>query len=640
LAIFLGMAVVLGPTQGRADDRIFDIQLQLYNIGDPVTVDSVVVTGVGFWGFSIQEPEPDPTWEWQWSGIWVYTGNSHLGQIRRGDLVRVSGIYEEYYDFSEIDITQGGSFTVIDHDWPIPDPVPLLISEINDTGIYAENYEGVLVRVDRNDNTLYARAPDQYDEWYLGTEPTPGVGDSILMDHVSAAPGGDFGYETPQPGTELSYAQGILVYNYGQYKIAPRNCEEDLGMPCKPALAGAYSTGTTGVDVEFTVNVDSLTASDPQNYELLSGLLVLSAERDPDNHKLVHLVTEPQPDGQPEQIIVSGVFSEVGGLEMDPNQTADFRSGITPISMIQYVADPGLDDASPLLDEVVTVRGRVSAMDGSYYYLQDGSGGPWNEIYCRVARVGDLQVGDSVQVAAEVREYYGYTELGHRPGVNHFVNLGPASAPVTITDVTAADIIYDSVAVAEPYEGVLVRITQAMVDSSLAGTTQYGEWFLIQEPDTAACDLDGLAGANVSYQPCVGDTVNMTGVLGYSYGEYRIYPRGDSDIELISSGCPASVPEVGSGAALWLAIPSPNPFRPSTRIRFRLGSAERVTLAIYGTDGRLVRAFYEGEKLDPGLYAVAWEGRNTRGEPVPSGVYFVRLRAGSQERSAKLLLVR
>ncbi|MBD3334287.1 MAG: hypothetical protein GF355_02120 [Candidatus Eisenbacteria bacterium] len=625
------------PNPAGADDTIFDIQLGMFDEGAPVTADSVVVTATGFWGFSVQEPEPHDTFGFEWSGIWVYTDNTHLGDVKRGDLISVSGTYEEYFDLSEIDITGGGSFTVISEDYPIPEPVDVLISEVNDTGVLAENYESVLIRVDRDDPTLYAREPDQYDEWYLSTDPTIGQGDSLLMEHISADPEGDFLYESPEAGTELEFSQGILTYNYDSYKLAPRDCNDNGGI-CKPSLLGAYSMGTASVGVQFSVDVSEATAEDTDNYELLSGYLVLDAVRDPGNHKKVTLTTETLPNGQSEQIIVSGVAAEDGGLVMDPNQTYNFRSGITSIYDIQYVDDPATEDASPLLDELVTIEGRITARDGNYYFLQEGAGGPWMELYCRVAASGDHQEGDLIRVAGEVREYFGLTQLGFRSGVNYLWNQGPDDDPLTITPVTAGEIYYSDPNLApEPLESALVHLSAAYVDSSGEGTTEFGEWFLLQLPDSAACDLDQLEGYNHFYNPCVGDTLEMTGVLNYAFGEYRIAPRTDGDITVLYSACdPTGAPETAARQGLWLAPARPNPFTPSTTLRFGLPAASRVGLAVYGADGRLVRTLLQG-KLDPGEYQVQWDGRTSRGLTAPAGVYFIRLSAPQAERSEKIL---
>jgi hypothetical protein len=68
----------------------------------------------------------------------------------------------------------------------------------------------------------------------------------------------------------------------------------------------------------------------------------------------------------------------------------------------------------------------------------------------------------------------------------------------------------------------------------------------------------------------------------------------------------------------------PNPFNPSTEIRFSLPRAGSVEVRIYDVGGRLVRSEAPGV-LTAGGHAVTWNGVDQKGAPVGSGIYFVRL---------------
>ena len=84
----------------------------------------------------------------------------------------------------------------------------------------------------------------------------------------------------------------------------------------------------------------------------------------------------------------------------------------------------------------------------------------------------------------------------------------------------------------------------------------------------------------------------------------------------------------------------PNPFNPSTTIRFYLPEAATVSLKVYAVDGRLVATLMSGERQERGHQSVAWNGRNSRGEVVASGAYFYRLCAGEKTQSKKLIVLR
>jgi hypothetical protein len=83
----------------------------------------------------------------------------------------------------------------------------------------------------------------------------------------------------------------------------------------------------------------------------------------------------------------------------------------------------------------------------------------------------------------------------------------------------------------------------------------------------------------------------------------------------------------------------PNPFNPSTTIRYRIGSREHVELSVYDVSGALVRTLVDGVK-NVGAYTLEWNGRDDAGNTVSSGVYFYRLVAGNFSDVRKMTLVR
>lgn len=83
----------------------------------------------------------------------------------------------------------------------------------------------------------------------------------------------------------------------------------------------------------------------------------------------------------------------------------------------------------------------------------------------------------------------------------------------------------------------------------------------------------------------------------------------------------------------------PNPFNPSTTIRFALDQAGPVHLEVLDLAGRHVRNLASGSRPG-GEHEVTWDGRDTFGQPMPSGVYVYRLTATGVEETRKLMLVR
>jgi flagellar hook assembly protein FlgD len=83
----------------------------------------------------------------------------------------------------------------------------------------------------------------------------------------------------------------------------------------------------------------------------------------------------------------------------------------------------------------------------------------------------------------------------------------------------------------------------------------------------------------------------------------------------------------------------PNPFNPATTLSFDAGGNGRVFLAVYSLRGKLVRTLVD-RVLEAGRHQVVWDGRDDRGEQVPSGIYISSLRTGSFMETRKLLLLR
>ena len=83
----------------------------------------------------------------------------------------------------------------------------------------------------------------------------------------------------------------------------------------------------------------------------------------------------------------------------------------------------------------------------------------------------------------------------------------------------------------------------------------------------------------------------------------------------------------------------PNPFNPTTTIRYALPRASRVALVIYDVRGTKVRTLAAGRQ-EAGYRSVVWDGKGERGTAVPSGVYFYRLTAGDFRATRKAVLLK
>ncbi len=87
----------------------------------------------------------------------------------------------------------------------------------------------------------------------------------------------------------------------------------------------------------------------------------------------------------------------------------------------------------------------------------------------------------------------------------------------------------------------------------------------------------------------------------------------------------------------------PNPFNPSTTIRFDIPSNSRgiiqMHLEVYSPQGKKVKTLYNGS-IAPGSYEVVWSGDNDAGQQVSSGIYFVVMKNEFYSHTIKVMLVR
>lgn len=83
-----------------------------------------------------------------------------------------------------------------------------------------------------------------------------------------------------------------------------------------------------------------------------------------------------------------------------------------------------------------------------------------------------------------------------------------------------------------------------------------------------------------------------------------------------------------------LYIPYPNPFNPSTTIRFLVKTQHSMSLHIYDITGRLVETLVNG-KQNPGQHEIQWNASQ-----YASGIYFVELVAGNKRDIQKLILMK
>jgi len=139
----------------------------------------------------------------------------------------------------------------------------------------------------------------------------------------------------------------------------------------------------------------------------------------------------------------------------------------------------------------------------------------------------------------------------------------------------------------------------------------------------------------------IGQTIETTmDISGHPFAFYHLTATDFAGNEGNEATLGASGVEGVSGlpALLCLRPARPNPGRAGSMICFDLPRAGVISLDVYDAGGRYVVNLIDEWRL-PGTHTVQWTGRDGKEQPVPAGVYFIHLRAGSEMRSERLLVI-
>lgn len=148
--------------------------------------------------------------------------------------------------------------------------------------------------------------------------------------------------------------------------------------------------------------------------------------------------------------------------------------------------------------------------------------------------------------------------------------------------------------------------------------------------------------------------VNETGCTSQcTYEDFAILFKGSYDYRIkvrwpdgtIQTFGPAWV-DLTTGRALDLqSVATPNPVNPRTKISFVVPAtlAQQgeipVRMTLHDPSGRELAELWS-RPLPVGEYEVPWDGRDGRGDPLPSGTYFYRIQASFHAEVGRLVLLR
>ncbi len=644
LAVVLCLAVVplFGDTlyvdiyQIQAPDASGDSS-QL--VGDTVVVGGIVLVenGTLYAGagekFYIIDPAGGP-----WSSVLCYYSDSTaFPDFLRGDSVIIVGVVSEYSTGGVSNMTEILPLEIPTWRGAFPDLMPSasLITPgdiaVHDTT--AEKWEGVYVRMESL--TVVDTALD-YGEWLV----TDGVDTCTFDDDALPIKDWTSTYGRPPVGAYYTWAEGYIYDHYGKYKFENRDTLDfELFYPYMIwsfSRTPAMPTSTDAVAMVMSTTGGAGTESATIYYSTDDGatwntVSMTEIEVDTFGGSVPAMSNGTEVRYYIEAVDSNGVYAYYPGGAPEYFEMYTVRDEGASIYDIQYSEIPGFP--SPYSGYYITVKGIVTADSTSFgpsYFIQDPAmpynGTPeWNGvlIYDGDYEYSDIRQGDSVEVYAYVKEYNGETEFS----IDSLSYINVISSGNALPDpllITCSDLPDDSSA-SEPYEGVLVRLENVVVDSLL----DYGEWYVTD--GTARCRIDDAAG--YTYVPAVGDTLNITGIVRYTYGNYKIEPRGDYDIELVG----IALSKDRRAGVTDIRLLSPSVSSGTVRFALDVASPGYGRVAVFDIMGRKVRTLVDGW-ITGGVFE--WNGRDDDGRPVASGAYFVMMESKGYSKALKVVLVK
>ena len=310
--------------------------------------------------------------------------------------------------------------------------------------------------------------------------------------------------------------------------------------------------------------------------------------------------------------------------------TVEIKGGYTPYD-IQFTKEIGVGEdcyPSEFEGQNVEVTGVVTAVrpDQDYpnFFFQDPNKKEWAGMFIYIDKgYSAPSVGDLVILKGDIAEYYGMTEMKNISSTT-ILSSGNEIEPVKLN---AALVSGSCSEWAEKYEGMLVRLVDVLVSQT---ADENGHW--IVSDITGSVIIDSYLYVGDFPKPELRTHyTSITGIVHYTYGEYKLMPRNSNDINAPF----AAIKEIPENFEMMINYP--NPFNPTTIIEFSIKESNFVQLDVIDIHGRNVATLISGIPLSKKLI---WNGKNDLGQMVPAGIYFARLKTSSTVMTQKMILLK
>ncbi|MCH9030081.1 MAG: T9SS type A sorting domain-containing protein [Bacteroidetes bacterium] len=603
--------------------------------------------------------------------------NTFFDLVDTADVVEFTVVVEEFFTTTQAALLLNPvtAVSIVGNLGSRPAPIEVDISEfVDDQGNWnplSEKYEGMYVII-RN-----AISSDR--DLGNGTfRLNDGQGNSILMYDQSGyftlrahRLTGITDYQPPVDGSNITFIRGFI------------QTHDDLGARIAPPYPGDIEVGASAPTIS-NIRRDANEVFSDQAVEISSTIFDFDGSVDSakvfykvDSGSFIELLmVQDVSDTTKFTATIPGVTSDsslvqyyIWSIDNDGNEStipANINSvqyfylvlnrNVT-IQDVQY--NPFGTDVSGYNHYYVTLTGTVTADTSDFpgtgqtafrVYMQNGEG-PWSGIRIGTRPplgndVSALQKGDNVTISGFIWDdpgtpTFNVTRIDSvtQIVVNSTGNSIPAFQDVETGTIGEAG---NGVVEKEQWESVLIRYNNLVVtDENADGPpSNFGEMLVDDGTGDTRVELEdgnhsyhNLSDPLRTYYVMTGSIFDaLSGVMYYSFGNYKLVPRNDDDFV----GFTTDVTEGGEIPIEYsLSQNYPNPFNPSTTIQYSLPEAGDVTFRIYNLLGQEVKTVFNNVSQSAGTHKVVISASE-----LPSGIYFYSFRVNDFVQVKKMILMK
>ena len=582
-----------------------------------------------------------------------------FNDLDTGYVIRVTGIVQEYYQTTQLNISSFQAEDVLG--WQNrPEPIEVTLDSIVEkgTGDYkasAEKWEAMRLKV-KDLVVTEANASGVGAFKAIDANSTP-----IIVYNQSNY---FRGTSSPNPGTVLEYVVGHLSTDlqYGNELNPVYPNDRKFGNVVPPTISNVTRDSAIvkyGQEVKVSADikdVDGTVISAQLYYSVNDGALT-KVNMAKDSADTWSAIIPAMDDSSYVEYFIKASDDQLNTI-INPADTSMSRYSYfvlnRPLTVKEIQYSPRGSGYSSYNGFVVTVSGVVTS-DTNYIYIQDGSG-PWCGI--NLFLTDSVKIGDNITVTGRVEESYYLTRI---TAITDFVRNSsgnPLPDPVELSTAEIDEAVNNSVG-AEQWEGVLVKYKDITItavnadgnpgpDEGTGGNRNFGEMFVaddsgvntrVELQDGIRHKYHNLWSADLADNPDLvelhtGDKFSsITGYVEYTFSEYKIVPRYNSDFEGYE---PIIIDNVQDFHPNKFALLQnyPNPFNPSTIISYSVPQGEFITIKIYNLIGQEIKTLVN-KYQNAGSYNVTFNANN-----LPTGIYFYQMQAGSFKSVKKMVLIK